>query len=61
MNTKSIFSSKTMAAQAITLGAAFYPPVQVLVAAHPGETLALVALVNMALRWVTKGRLALFA
>jgi len=61
MNTKSIFTSKTMAAQAITAIAAFYPPVTVFVAAHPGETLVVISLVNAGLRWITKGKLALFA
>lgn len=61
MNTKSIFKSKTAIAQAITLGAGFYPPVAAFVAAHPEETLGIIAVVNLALRWVTKGRVSLFA
>ena len=61
MTPKSIFTSKTMAAQAITLGAAFYPPIQALVAAHPGETLVVLALLNAGLRWITKGKVVLFA
>ena len=61
MNTKSIFTSKTMAAQAVTIAAALYPPARALVAAHPGETLFALALLNAGLRWITKGRVILFA
>ncbi len=61
MNTKSIFKSKTFAVQAITLGAAFYPPIAAIVAAHPQETLVVIALINAGLRYVTKGRVSLFA
>lgn len=61
MNTKSIFTSKTMAAQAITALAAFYPPVTAFVAAHPGETLVVLSLVNAGLRYVTKGKVSLFS
>lgn len=60
MNTKSIFASKTALAQVITFAAGFYPPARVLVAAHPTETLAILAVVNTALRFITKGRVALF-
>lgn len=61
MNSKSIFTSKTMAAQAITVAAALYPPARALVAAHPGETLVVLGLLNAGLRWITKGRVSLFA
>lgn len=61
MNTKSIFSSKTALAQVITVAAGFYPPARALVAAHPTETLAILGLVNIGLRFITKGRVALFA
>lgn len=60
MNTKSIFTSKTMAAQALTLAAAFYPPARALVAANPGETLVVLSILGAGLRWITKGRVALF-
>jgi hypothetical protein len=60
MNTKNIFTSKTMAAQAITAAAALIPQVREFVAAHPGETLVILSLVNAGLRWITKGRVALF-
>ncbi|MCA1963055.1 MAG: hypothetical protein LDL31_03805, partial [Prosthecobacter sp.] len=59
MNSKSIFKSKTAAAQALTFAAAFYPPATAFVAAHPEETLGLLAVVNLALRWLTKGRVSL--
>jgi hypothetical protein len=58
---KSIFASKTIAAQAITAAAALFPSVRELVAAYPGETLVILSLVNTALRYVTKGRVSLFA
>lgn len=61
MNTKSIFTSKTMAAQAVTVAAALYPPARALVAAYPGEALVVLGLLNAGLRWITKGKLALFA
>ena len=61
MNTKSIFKSKTALAQVITVAAGFYPPIRDLVSAHTEETLAILAVVNLALRWVTKGKVALFA
>jgi len=61
VNTKSIFKSKTALAQVITLAAGFYPPVAAFVASHPEETLGILAVVNLALRWVTKGRVALIA
>lgn len=61
MNTKSIFTSKTIAAQAITAVAALFPTVRALVAANPGETLVILSLVNSGLRYITKGRISLFA
>jgi len=61
MTPKSIFTSKTIAAQAITAAAALFPAVRDLVATHPGETLVILSLVNTTLRWVTKGRVSLFA
>jgi hypothetical protein len=60
MSPKSIFTSRTIAAQVITLAAAFYPPARAIVAANPGETLVILALTNSALRWITKGRVVLF-
>ena len=60
MNTKSIFRSKTLAIQAATLAAAFYPPITAFVAAHPEETLGILALANTILRFVTKGKVSLF-
>ena len=50
-----------VATAAITIAAAFYPPVRVAVAANPGETLVILGLVNVALRFLTKGRVSLFA
>ena len=61
MPTKSLFASKTIAAQAITIAAAFYPPVATLVAAHPTETLVILGLVNVILRKLTQGRITIFA
>jgi hypothetical protein len=59
--TKSIFTSKTLAAQTVTAAAALYPPARELVALYPGEALVVLAMVNAALRWITKGRLTIFA
>jgi hypothetical protein len=61
MNTKSLFVSKTIAAQAITIAAAFYPPLTTVVSAHPAETLVMLGLFNVFLRYITKGRVSLFA
>lgn len=58
---KSLFKSKTLAIQALTLAAAFYPPIYAAVAAHPTETLVILGLVNAGVRFVTKGKLSLFA
>lgn len=60
MQTKSIFTSKTAAVQAVTILAAFVPAVQTFVASHPTETLVAVGVINTALRWITKGRVTLF-
>lgn len=61
MNPKSIFKSKTLAFQALTIAGAFYPPIKALISAHPTEAAIIVGLVNTALRYVTKGRVSLFA
>ena len=61
MNTKSLFASKTIAAQAITIAAAFYPPIAAVVSTHPTETLVILGLLNVGLRYITKGRVSLFA
>ena len=60
MQTKTIFTSKTAAVQAVTIAAAFVPAVQAVVAAHPAETLVAVGVINFALRWITHGRVTLF-
>lgn len=60
MQTKSIFTSKTVAVQVITAAAAFVPAVQAIVSAHPAETLLILGLLNTALRWITKDKVALF-
>lgn len=60
MQTKTIFTSKTVAVQAVTILAAFVPQVQAIVATHPTETLVVLGFINFALRWVTKGRVTLF-
>ena len=60
MQTKTIFTSKTAAVQVVTVAAAFVPAVQVIVAAHPTETLVALGFVNFLLRWITHGRVVLF-
>jgi hypothetical protein len=59
-NQKTIFTSKTAAAQAIVAVAAFVPVARDFVAAHPQEVLLGIAAVNLILRFVTKGRVVLF-
>lgn len=61
MNPKSIFKSKTLAFQAVTIAGAFYPPIAALISAHPTEAALIVGLANTALRFITKGRISLFA
>lgn len=60
MPTKSLFASKTVAAQALTIAAAFYPPIAAIVSAHPTETMVIYGLFNVCLRYITKGRVSLF-
>jgi uncharacterized membrane-anchored protein len=60
MKTKSIFTSKTAVIQVITIAASFIPAVQTWVASHPAETLEILGVVNIGLRWITKGKVALF-
>ena len=57
---KSVFVSKTILVNLlIALGTA-YPPVGQFVSAHPNETLLALGALNIALRWISKGRVNLF-
>lgn len=57
---KPIFESKTAIVNLIIALAPFYPPVQEWVSANPAETLAIIGLLNLALRWITKQRVVLY-
>lgn len=58
--TKSIFTSKTMAVNAVVLVASFVPSVRDWVQSHPDVTMQLLAAAGVLLRLVTKGKLDLF-
>lgn len=60
MKPKSIFASKTLAFQAFTLAAAFFPPVTAFIRDNTEASLSLVVVINTALRFATKGRVSLF-
>jgi hypothetical protein len=57
---KPIFTSKTAAVQAVVAVAAFVPAARDFVAQHPAEVLLGLAVVNLAVRLITKGRVTLF-
>lgn len=58
--TKTIFTSKTAAVQAIVAIAAFVPAARDFVAAHPAEVLLGLAVLNVAVRLITKGKVTIF-
>lgn len=60
MERKSLFKSKTVAVNTIVALTALYPPAATLVAAHPQETLLVLAGVNLILRLVTKKKIQIF-
>lgn len=51
--TKKIYESKTIGANVLMLGAAFFPPVQQWISANPEGYVAAITILNMVLRWVT--------
>jgi len=57
---KSIFKSKTLIVNALIALASLYPPVGGWVQANPETALQLLALVNFALRFITKNKVSLF-
>lgn len=57
---KPIFTSKTAAVQAVVAIAAFVPAARDFVAQHPTEVLLGIAILNLVVRFVTKGRVTLF-
>jgi len=61
MNTKSIFLSKTFWIQIIAIIVALFPPVTVWLKANPVEYVAIFAAVNLLVRFVTSGRVNIFA
>jgi hypothetical protein len=58
---KPIFKSKTIIVNVVIALSALLPPVQQFVQAHPTETLLGLTAINTGLRYITKGRLVLFA
>jgi hypothetical protein len=58
--TKTIFTSKTMLVNGLIVAASFVPSVRDWMQAHPDTTMQIVAGANIALRWITKGRVTLF-
>lgn len=61
MNTKSILQSKTVWLQLIAFAAAFFPPVQAFLVANPVTSVAVLSSVNILVRFVTGGKIAIFA
>jgi len=61
MNTKSILQSKTVWLQLIAFAAAFFPPVQAFLVANPVTSVAVLSSVNILVRFVTNGKIAIFA
>lgn len=57
--TKSVFTSKTMAVNAVVLAASFVPAVNDWVTANPALALQILAGINALMRWITKGRVSL--
>ena len=57
--TKPLFTSKTAAVQAVVAIAAFVPGIRDFVAQHPTEVLVGIAVVNLAVRLITKGKVTL--
>lgn len=57
---KTIFASKTAAVQAVVAVAAFIPSVQAFVAENPALVLTGIALLNLGVRFITKGRVTIF-
>lgn len=59
MKTKSFWKSKTLWVQVASLASAMLPPVQQWLTANPVEFVAALAAVNVVIRFVTSGRVAL--
>jgi len=57
---KTLLTSKTFWVQVITFASAFFPPVQQWLASNPEQFLAVLASVNVIVRFATKGKLTLF-
>lgn len=57
---KPLYQSKTAVVNAIIAIVPLYPPAAAWVSANPGTTLVIIGLVNVVLRIITKGRIALF-
>ena len=57
---KPFFTSKTVLINGVIALAAFYPPVGSWISAHPEATLQGLAVVNVLVRLVTKGKITLY-
>lgn len=57
---KSVFKSKTLIVNALIALASLYPPVGGWVQGNPDTALQILAIVNFALRFVTKNKVVLF-
>ena len=57
--TKSMFKSKSLWLQLITVAAVFFPPVQAFLATNPVEAATVVAAANTVVRFATKGKVSL--
>lgn len=58
---KPIYQSKTFWLQIITLAAAFFPPVQAFLIANPITSVGALTAVNLLVRFVTNGKITIFA
>lgn len=58
--TKSFLLSKTFWLQIIMMALAFFPPALAWVKSNPVETLAVIAALNVLVRFATRGRVSLF-
>jgi hypothetical protein len=60
MNTKTIFTSKTFWIQVLAILCALFPPVNAFMRDNPVEFVAMLAAVNVLVRFLTKGEVTIF-
>ncbi len=61
MNTKSILKSKTFWLNALAFAVALFPPVKAWIAANPESMVGALTALNILVRFVTSGRISIFA